>query len=84
MKTKDLIKSLGNGEYKDIKINAPKYTEKMNINGITRFELIEKENGREKVIYNNEIEVEIQDDCRTLKVFYDKNKNKKMGEIVND
>lgn len=73
MKTKDFIMNLGNGKDKEIKINGPKYTEKMIINGITRFELIEKESGREKIIYNDDkIEVEIQDDGRTLKVFYDK------------
>lgn len=39
-------------------------------NKITRVELISKQNGREKVIKTDDIELSFQDDGRTLKIFY--------------
>lgn len=39
-------------------------------NKITRVELISKQNGREKVIKTDDIELSFQDDNRTLKIFY--------------
>lgn len=39
-------------------------------NKITRVELISKQNGREKVIKTDDIELSFQDDGRTLKILY--------------
>ena len=37
---------------------------------VTRVELISKQNGREKVIKTDDIQLSFQDDGRTLKIFY--------------
>lgn len=85
-KTKNFISGesikLEMNELKDARLNLKNY--KTVINGITRFELINhcgdpetNENyGREKVILNKkyEIEVQLQDENKTLKVFYKEKK----------
>ena len=39
-------------------------------NKVTRVELISKQNGREKVVKTDDIELSFQDEGRTLKIFY--------------